>query len=133
MNIEKIENRIKEIELFLDNNRDYSKFDSSALFKERGELNFKLNKQNIYIRLTGVDKYYYAYQCKYFAEYIKNNGFNRYKPNEIDDIYFDKHSITIRLKSSGETDIKRFETSKEMLGFVVGFNESVNQLKVKSS
>ena len=26
MNIEKIENRIKEIELFLDNNRDYSKF-----------------------------------------------------------------------------------------------------------
>ena len=136
MNIEKIENRIKEIELFLDNNRDYSKFSHiekienriAALFEERNELNFKLNKQNIYIRLTGVDKYYYAHQCKNFAEYIKKNGFNRYKPNEIDDIYFKKHSITIRLESTGETDIKRFETSKEMLGFVVGFNECVNQL-----
>ena len=133
MNIEKIENRIKEIELFLDNNRDYSKFNHTALFEERNELNFKLNKQNIYTRLTGVDKYYYANQCKNFAEYIKKNGFNRYKPNEIDDIYFKKHSITIRLESSGETDIKRFETSKEMLGFVVGFNECVNQLEVKSA
>ena len=132
MNIQKIENRILEIDEIL-NSEDRAKYDSLSLFEERTELNFKLNKQNIYIRLTGVNKYYYSYQCKYFAEYIKNNGFNRYKPSDIDDIYFDKHSITIRLKSTAETDIKRFETSKEMLGFVVGFNESVNQLKVKSA
>ena len=130
--LEKAKNRIKEIELFLDNNRDYSKFDSSALFNERSELNFKIHKQNVSARF-GSDKYYQAWQCYDFSEYIKNNGFNRYKASDIDDIYFKKHNIAIRLKSSGETDIKRFETSKEMFAFVQGFNESVYQLKVKSA
>ena len=130
--LEKAKNRIKEIELFLDNNRDYSKFDSSALFTERSELNFKIHRQNVSARF-GSNKYYQAWQCYDFSEYIKNNGFNRYKASDIDYVYFDKHSITIRLKSTAETDIKRFETSKEMLGFVIGFNECVNQLEVKRS
>ena len=107
--------------------------DKYHLLKERNEKEFLINKQNIYVSLRGDDKYYYAYQCKNFAEYIKNNGFNRYKASDIDYVYFDKHSITIRLKSTAETDIKRFETSKEMLGFVIGFNECVNQLEVKRS
>ena len=129
MNIEKIKKRIKEINLFLDNNRDYNKFNYSALFKERTELNFKLNKQNIYAPLRGDDKYYKSFQCRDFANYIKKNGYNRYKSSEIDDIYFEKHSITIRLKSTGETDIKRFETPKEMFSFVQGFNECVYQME----
>ena len=126
--LEKAKNRIKEIELFLDNNRDYNKFDSNALFTEMSELNFKIHKQNVSARF-GSDKYYQAWQCYDFAEYIKNNGFNRYKPNEIENIYFSKHSITI----NGSTDIKRFKTAKEMFAFVQGFNESIYQLKVKSS
>ena len=132
MNIEKIENRILEINEIL-NNENWDLIKSSSLLKERNEKEFLINKQNIYVSLRGDDKYYNAYQCKNFAEYIKKNGFNRYKPSDIDDIYFDKHSITIRLKSTAETDIKRFETSKEMFSFVVGFNECVNQLKVKRS
>ena len=132
MNIENIENRIKEIELFLDNNRDYSKFNYLALFKERSELNFKLNKQNIYTSLRGDDKYYKAFQCRDFTNYIKKNGFNRYKSSEIEDVYFEKHSITILLKSTGETDIKRFKTSIEMFSYVEGFNECITQLKRRS-
>jgi len=132
MNIEKIENRIKEINEIL-SNENWDLINSPALLKERNEKEFLINKQNIYVSLRGDDKYYNAYQCKNFAEYIKNNGFNRYKPSDIDYVYFDKHSITIRLKSTAETDIKRFETSKEMLGFVIGFNECVNQLEVKRS
>tara|TARA_R100001530_G_scaffold76215_1_gene53524 strand:- start:2150 stop:2545 length:396 start_codon:yes stop_codon:yes gene_type:complete len=126
--LEKAKNRIKEIELFLNNNRDYSKFDSSALFNERSELNFKIHKQNVSARF-GSDKYYQAWQCYDFSEYIKNNGFNRYKASEIENIYFSKHSITI----NGSTDIKRFKTAKEMFAFVQGFNESIYQLKVKSA
>jgi hypothetical protein len=129
VNIEKIENRIKEIQLFLDSNRDYSKFNHLALFKERNELTFKLNKQNIYTSLRGNDKYYKAFQCRDFADYIEKNGFNKYKSSEIDCVYFAKHSITIRLKSTGETDIKRFETPKEMFSFVQGFNVCINEIK----
>ncbi len=71
MNIEKIENRIKEINLFLDNNRDYSKFNYLALFKERSELNFKLNKQNIYTSLRGDDKYYKPFNVDILQNTLK--------------------------------------------------------------
>jgi len=131
--IEKIKNRIKEIESFLGGNTDYTKFDYNSLFKERTELNFILNKQNIYVTLRGEDKYYNAWQCREFSEYIKKNGFDTHDSCDIDDVYFDKHSITIRLKSTGQTDIKRFETTKEMFSFVQGFNECVHQLKVRCS
>jgi len=63
------------------------------------------------------------------SQIIKKNGFNQYKSSEIDCVYFAKHSITIRLKSTGETDIKRFETPKEMFSFVQGFNVCINEIK----
>ena len=59
--LNKIESRINEIEKFLDNNRDYNKFDSHKLFTERSELEFKRNKDNINFRLSCKDKYYYVY------------------------------------------------------------------------
>ena len=76
MNIEKIENRILEINEIL-NNGNWDLINSPSLLKERNEKEFLINKQNIYVSLRGDDKYYYAYQCKNFAEYIKNNGFNK--------------------------------------------------------
>ena len=45
--LEKIENRIKEIDQFLNDNRDYSKFDSNALFNERAEQKAKAVLQGI--------------------------------------------------------------------------------------
>ena len=96
-------------------------------FRKEKESEFKRNKENIYIRLTGNDKYYYANQCWKFTQYILNNGFNQYKANEIESIYFDTHNITIRFHSTAETDIKRFNNKHEMLGYVVGFNESSSQ------
>ena len=92
-------------------------------FHNEREQEFKRNKQNIYVRLSGSNKYYYAWQCQNFTRYILENGFNNYKPNEIDSVYFDNHSITIRLHSTAETDIKRFDSKKEMLSYVVGFND----------
>ena len=130
MNIEKIQNRILEINRIL-NNKDWSKIDSHSLIIERNEKQFLIDKQNIYVSLKGDNKYYNAFQCREFSEYIKKNGFDNYAPNKIDDIYFRKNSITIRLKSTGETDIKRFETAKEMFSFVQGFNECVSQLEMK--
>ena len=63
----KINARITEIELYLDNNRDYSKFDSHALILERSELQFKRNKENINFTLKGNNKYYF---CKYVNIFI---------------------------------------------------------------
>ena len=96
-------------------------------FAKDREIEYKRNKENIYIRLTGYDKYYYANQCWKFTQHILKNGFNKYKPSDIESLYFDTHNITIRLHSTAETDIKRFNNKQELLGYVVGFNDSQSQ------
>ena len=101
---------------------------TSEEIRLRNELQFKRNKQNIYIRLSGYEKYYYAFQCWDFTQYILENGFGRYKPSDIADVSFHKHSITVRFVSSAELDIKRFETPKEMLNFVIGWNACLSEV-----
>jgi len=127
----KIENRINEINKFLDDNRDYSKFDSLALFSERSELLFKRNKDNINIKLPRKEKYYYANQCHEFTEKVTKYGYNpRFKnyhfkviKKRIRDngISFNNYSINIGSNQFGD-DLKRFSSKEEMLGFVIGYN-----------
>ena len=65
----KLQNRVKEIESILDNNRDYKKIDSHSLIMERSEIQFKLNSENIHFQLRDErTKYYYASQCRLFLE-----------------------------------------------------------------
>ena len=92
-------------------------------FHNDREKDYKLHKENIRCRLTGNNKYYYANHCYTFGEHIKANGWKNVLPQEINYVYFDTHSITIKLKSTAETDIKRFESAKEMFAYVVGFND----------
>lgn len=100
---------------------------TSEEVRERNELLFKRNKQNIYMRLSGYDKYYYAFQCWDFTQYIMTNGFQQYKAKDIESIsivncqYYGA-SIKARLVSGGETNLKTFNDKKEMLGFIAGFN-----------
>ena len=91
------------------------------------EATFKKNKQNVYMRLTGNNKYYYANQCQEFINYILKNGFNQYKPEQIKNVSIVNcthygASINARLSSGGETHIKTFNNKNEMLGFICGFN-----------
>lgn len=94
---------------------------------ERHELKFKRNKQNVFMRLSGHDKYYYASQCWEFTQNIITNGFQQYKAKDIESIsivncqYYGA-KINARLVSGGETHLKTFNDKKEMLGFIVGFN-----------
>jgi len=123
--MDKLKEKLNQVETIIYRDDFYTIYDSeerSEYFQQKSDLEFKINKENIYVRLTGNDKYYYAHECAKFTRYILKNGFQQYKPKDINDVYFDTHNITIRLMSTGETDIKRFETKQEMLGFVLGFN-----------
>ena len=125
MNINKIENRINQITSYLNDN-DWSNIDNSTkLIQERNELEFKINKQNINIRLTGNNKYYYAAQCAKFANHIINNGYPYIDIDRIkkDGISFNQYSINIGY-SQYHQDLKRFNSKEEMLGFVIGYNEA---------
>jgi len=92
------------------------------------DLEFKRNKQNIHFTLSGINKYYKAFQCWDFTQYILKNGYRRTKPSDIESIYFDKNSITIRLISTAETDIERFNNKNELLNFVIGFNACLSEV-----
>lgn len=123
--MDKLKEKLNQVETIIYRDDFYTIYDSeerSEYFQQKSDLEFKINKENIYVKLTGNDKYYYAHECAKFTKHILKNGFQQYKPKDINDVYFDTHNITIRLMSTGETDIKRFETKQEMLGFVLGFN-----------
>lgn len=129
--MDKLKAKLNQVEAIIHADDFYTKYDSdqrSEYLQQMNYLEFKINKENIYVRLTGYDKYYYAHQCAKFTQHILKNGFQQYKPKDIDSVYFDTHSITIRLMSTGETDIERFETKQEMLGFVVGFNACLSEV-----
>jgi len=122
----KINTRIEEIEIFFDNNRDFSKFDSHALLMERGELHFKRNKENINFSLRGNQKYYYAYQCWDFTQYLLKKGYDKRttkKEIEKKGISLNKYSINVGYSQYCKA-LKRFNSKEEMLGFVIGFNEA---------
>lgn len=102
---------------------------TSEEIQERNELEFKRNKENVNMRLTGYDKYYYAYQCRTFTQYVLKSGFNQYLADNIKSISINycSHygaSIKARLSSGGETNLKTYNDKKDLLCFIEGFNEA---------
>ena len=122
--INTITKQINEIEIQLLNCKDALDID---LLHKRNELVFKRNKQNINIRLTCNNKYYYANQCYRFTKHILENGFNNIDKKEIQEhgISFNKYSINNGY-SQYHNDLKRFNSKDEMLGFVIGYNTANN-------
>jgi len=116
----KLENRLKEIENILNNGSN------SDLLSELHEIKFKLNKENINFTLKGQNKYYYANQCKQFENNLKKYGYGHIKKEDIlkDGVCFNNYSINNGYNQYCR-DIKRFNNKEELLGFVVGYNQSI--------
>jgi hypothetical protein len=125
--IEKLQSKLKQIESI------YYSSDSDTkhnLISEIHEIEFKLNKQNINFTLKGNNKYYYAHQCKQFTDNLLKYGYGRKTAEEVKKtgISFHNHSINFGYSTYCE-DIKRFETKTELLGFVIGYNAAISNLK----
>jgi hypothetical protein len=116
----KLENRLKEIENILNNGSN------SDLLSELHDIQFKLNKENINFTLKGQNKYYYANQCKQFENNLKKYGYGHIKKEDIlkDGVCFNNYSINNGYNQYCR-DIKRFNNKEELLGFVVGYNQSI--------
>ena len=106
---------------------------TSEEIHERADLIFLRNKENVDMRLTGKNKYYNAYQWFDFLEHIKTSGYNRYKANDIESVYITSSpyygaKVAARLNSGGVADLKTFNENKELLNFIIGFNEALYQV-----
>lgn len=120
MNLEKIKNRVNEINEIL--NGSWEGIDSSALISERAEKEFILNKQGVNVRLTGNNKYYWGHQFAKFRKNIDLYGSNYgYKDIDGSKISFHKYSINQEY-SQYSNDLWRFDSVEEMKGFVKGYN-----------
>ena len=117
---QKLEDRLQVISNILDNKSN------SDLLTEMHEIQFKLNKENINFRLTGNNKYYYANQCKEFENNLKKFGYGHIKKEDIikNGVCFNNYSINNGYNQYCR-DIKRFNNKEELLGFVVGYNQSI--------
>jgi hypothetical protein len=124
----KLQNRLKEIDDTLNNERDWNKIDSHSLIVERNEIEFKLNSENINLSLRDQrTKYYFASQCALFTNNLLKYGYDkRTTKDEVKQkgICFNKYSINVGYSQYG-TDLKRFNSKEEMLGFVIGYNQSL--------
>ena len=74
--------------------------------QRQNEREFKINKQNINFRLSGRNKYYYAYQCALFTRNILEHGFGHITKEMIkkDGVCFNEYSIN-NLSSGGSNSI----------------------------
>ena len=134
MNLEKAKQRLSEIKSMMEKSdfyKSHSLEEKSEIYKERTECEFIINKQNINFRLSGQNKYYHANQCAKFVRSLEKNGFGKYAKHgrykdEISKmgISFHKHSINIGSSSHGEA-LERFNNSKELLSFVIGYNRAM--------
>ena len=110
----------------------FERFTSEEI-TERHDLEFLRNKENVHMRFTGNNKYYNAYQCYDFLEYVKKSGYGRYKADDIKNVYITSSpyygaKVEARLHSGGVADLKTFNENKELLNFIIGFNEALYQL-----
>jgi len=125
MQQKKLIKRLEEINNLLSKNVDLK------LINEKSEIEFSLNKKNINFTLRGDNKYYYANQCAEFTKNLEKFGFGSYINKDMikrNGICFNEYSINNGYNQYCR-DMKRFNNKQEMLGFVIGYNESINNMK----
>ena len=121
--------RLEEINGLLSKNVDLK------LINERSEIEFSLNKKNINFTLKGNNKYYYANQCSEFTKNLEKFGFGFWISKGMikrNGVCFNKYSINNGY-SQYCRDIKRFSSKEEMIGFVIGYNESITNMKEEAA
>jgi len=99
-------------------------------YEIKREKEFKEAKEKVTFPLRGDNKYYYAMQCALFELNVQNYGFDHVATKEAvlkEGLFFNKYSIT--LGHYYGHDLKRFNSKEEMLGFVVGYNNAINNLE----
>ena len=102
-------------------------------YQKQNDIEFAQNKKNINITLRGNNKYYYAYQCAIFTKNLLKHGYGHINKEEIQKkgVCFNKYSINNGYNQYC-SDIKRFNSKEEMLGFVIGYNECINNTERKT-
>ena len=89
---------------------------------KENERQFKEAKKLIGFSLRGNNKYYYANQCAIFAKNFQSKWEADFY-HHADSMSFNKYSINLG-PTQYHSELKRFNSKEEMLGYVAGYNEA---------
>ena len=99
-------------------------------FHKEREIEYKEAKEKITFQLRCKEKYYYAFQCAKFEKNIIKYGYDSYANKSSvakEGLIFSEYKIT--LGNYHGHHLKTFNSRQEMLGFVIGYNESILNLE----
>ena len=102
-------------------------------YQKQNDIEFAQNKKNINFTLRGHNKYYYANQCAEFTKNLEKFGFGSYINKDMikrNGFCFNEYSINNGYNQYCR-DMKRFNNKQEMLGFIIGYNECINNKERK--
>lgn len=99
-------------------------------FEKQRDAELKQGREKMTFSLRGNNRDFYAWQCVKFENSVKHYGFDHVATRERileEGLVFNKHSITLGHQYG--YDLKNFNSKEEMLGFVIGYNEAINNLE----
>ena len=102
-------------------------YTSGEIWAKIRDLEFDIAKDRIHFRLGGNKKYYYADKLTKFAELFEGKTYGGFgEDRTVKAVHFKKYAIEIVWDSTAVSDFKTFDNHKELLNFVDGYVQAVN-------
>ncbi len=97
--------------------------------EQKNDMVFKNNKSHtIGFRFSGYNKYYNAFQVADVVRYIRKNGYNQYKPQDIESIFaVNTTYYGVRIEINNSIHVGSKNTQKEFIDWCIGFNDGIRQ------
>lgn len=97
--------------------------------EQKTNIEFNNNKAHtIGFRFSGDNKYYNAFQVADVVRYIKKNGYNQHKPQDIKRVVaVNTTYYGVRIEINGGIHVGSKNTQKEFIDWCIGFNDGIGQ------
>lgn len=108
-------------------------YTSGEIWAKIRDIELDIAKDRIHFRMTGSHKHYYANKLSKFAELFEGNTYGSSSgARTIKQVQFTKNAIELVWDSSAVSDFKRFENQQQLMNFVDGYMQAINDSELES-
>jgi|TARA_R100000479_G_scaffold174397_2_gene122533 hypothetical protein len=124
----RLEKLKRDLKLAMESERTQSSFITSGeIWAKIRDIELDIAKDRIHFRMTGSNKHYYANKLSQFAKLYEGKTYGSFSgARTIKRVQFTKHAIELVWESSAVSDFKRFENQQQLMNFVDGYVQAVN-------
>ena len=130
----RLEKLKRDLKLAMESERTNSSFITSGeIWAKIRDIELDIAKDRIHFRMTGSSKHYYANKLSQFAELYEGKSYGSSSgARTIKRVQFTKHAIELVWESSAVSDFKRFENQQQLMNFVDGYIQAINDNEFES-